>query len=347
MNRMSSVALAVRRLDPNIRLLFIVDGASHGFLDALQMPYVALPYSGTVFNKGCWDSWRKHEKKNLLNTMVSSILAIAPPRLVVYDCFPSEHMLDLVIQRNIHAVLCIRKMRNLDEYLHEPNVARVLQSGADIIVPHERSDFSLPSQFESRTTYVGDVVRPLPVDPQPVQTRFHISNKKIIVISTGGGGHKGAVSYLNLCLRAVTSVRQTIDDIEVVLVTGPLFTGWDSLELTAGVHVVPFDIDFTSTCATADLVVSQAGYNSVQEILALGTPTICVPVIRSFDDQFERARAAAASCPSIDYFESEDVNTLAALMERKLLNPTPRVRRQEPNGAQRAAIRLIQMLETS
>jgi predicted glycosyltransferase len=92
-------------------------------------------------------------------------------------------------------------------------------------------------------------------------------------------------------------------------IIGPLFAEW--MEPTAEVLIIPFDTQFTTTCATADLVLSQAGYNSINELVALGAQAICIP----------------------------------GLMEARLMNPHQRIRTESQDSAYRAAFHILTLLE--
>jgi predicted glycosyltransferase len=344
MNRMACVALALRELAPKVRSLFVVEGAPHGLLESLNLPYLTLPVPELVYHSNAWVAWPKDNKMHFVKAIASSILEAGAPDLVVYDCFPSIHFIDAVIAAGIRSVLCIRKVKDFEAYASDARVHPVLESSTSILVPHSESEFNLPKRLSPRIEYVGPIVKQLPIDPEPAQIRFNLPGKRIIVISGGGGGHHSTVHFLNLCLRAFTLIKPYVSDTIALLITGPLFAEWSCLELTTDVRVIPFDPQFIHTCATADLVLAQAGYNSANELAALGTPTICIPAERGFDDQFERARALAKNNSHIDCFEGGESEKLAALMLERLGQSVERSRSEVSDGAYRAAVHLIDLL---
>jgi hypothetical protein len=75
------------------------------------------------------------------------------------------------------------------------------------LVPHEQGKFHLPESLAMRTTYVGPIVKPLPIDPELMQIRFNLLEKKTLVISAGGGGYRDTAQYFDLCLRVFTHLK--------------------------------------------------------------------------------------------------------------------------------------------
>jgi predicted glycosyltransferase len=74
-----------------------------------------------------------------------------------------------------------------------------------------------------------------------------------------------------------------------VVVYGPLFSGNPPPD-EPGLCSVRFESSLPELMAAADVVVSSAGYNSVQELMAAGSPGILVPLESpGQDDQRERA----------------------------------------------------------
>jgi predicted glycosyltransferase len=344
MNRMACVALALREMDPAIRVLFVVEGSSHGLLESHSLPYVTLPSPDLVNRSECWGAWSKDEKKEILKALAITMLEVSRPDIVIYDCFPSIHFAHAAIALGIKSMLCIRKVKKFEAYASDPRVRTVIESDAAILVPHWEDEFQIPPSLMSRATYVGPIVKSLPINPEPVQMKFNLLGKRVIVICGGGGGGLDTIDYFNFCLKAFVQVKSEVHDVVALLITGPLFTEWGRLNLTSDVRVLPFDPDFTSTCATSALVISQAGYNSINELAALNTPTICLPAERGFDNQFERAHNMAMEYANIDCFEGETAEALSRLIIARLNQSVERIRLDVPDGAYRAAFHVMNLL---
>ena len=336
MNRMGSVALALRKLAPAVRSIFVVEGSTHGFLESFAVPYITFPKAGRLYNSPHWQSWQPAEKEFLLENMATSILSAFQPTLVVFDCIPSFHIARAAITNGIRCALCIRLVHDFQKYASDPRVQLLLASEALLIVPHREAEFRLPNSLMSRAVYVGQIVRPVGQD----RTCPHASSSKAIrriVITGGGGGGATTAEYFNLALDACAHAKQRIPEIRVLLITGPLFVRWHKLNMPSGIKIIPFDPNFQSTCFGADLVISQAGYNTVNELLVAGVPAICIPAMRPFDDQFQRARSAAANSANIHCFEGNNVEDLTKLVTLCLSGATARPHLDDPDGASRAA----------
>lgn len=338
MNRMACVAIALRQLAPLVRSLFIVEGTPHGFFEPLSLAYLTLPYSRDVLERPEWQPWPLEQKEHLLAEIALSIITELGPDLIVYDCLPNPYVAEAAIAKNIKSVLCIRKVKDILGYCANMRVQRVLDSGASILVPHLETDFKLPQTLLSRSTFVGPIVKSMDTGQSK---RVGSGKRTIVICAGGGGGGQSTISFFNLALEASRHLREEMHNINVVLITGPLFKEWSKLVVPLDVCMIPFDPEFSLTCALADLVISQAGYNTINELIVLGTPTICIPASRSFDDQLERARSAAATHLNIECFEGDDAITLAHSMARRLRRKIGRAHLDVPRGATRAAIHIM------
>ena len=80
------------------------------------------------------------------------------------------------------------------------------------------------------------------------------------------------------------------------------------------------------------------------ELVQLGTPAICVPGERGFDDQFERVREIAAARLSVRAYEGVDPTELSNLMSEMLGEDNSGRIRQLSYGAVYAARILLKNL---
>lgn len=77
--------------------------------------------------------------------------------------------------------------------------------------------------------------------------------------------------------------------IDISIVTGPLFNP-KACDLH-GFKYTKFEYDLPAIMLKSDVVISPAGYNLVNEIIATKTPALLIPVIRKEDDQYVRAKS--------------------------------------------------------
>jgi predicted glycosyltransferase len=345
MNRMSCVATAMREIDPEVRFVFVVEGNSHGMLESMGHPTITLPALQSIRNAPEWSEWDKDVRSDLVLSMATALVENLQPSLIVYDCFPSLAFVKAATHRGVPSVLCLRKMKDYPAYMERGGPKLALRASESILVPHSPEEAELPEVLERRAVFVGPIVRALPVDPLPLQTRLGLQDQRVLVITAGGGGHPDTMHFLRLALQAAEMLRSSHPDLVVLLIPGPLFRAWEELKLTDATRVLPFDPHFLETCATADLVFAQAGYNSANELTYLGTPTVMVPAHRGFDDQFERANQLSSLWPHIHTLPEPTPEHLAMLATRILAHPEPRIRTQVPEGAYLAAAHLLHILE--
>ena len=186
-----------------------------------------------------------------------------------------------------------------------------------MVHPHPRhnpDEFSVPEDIRPRCRFVGQIVRPSVIKPRPPS----VSPSLRITVCGGAGGYPGTVEFYNLALTAIAECRSALSEFKATLIVGPLFRDWKKLSLREGIRVLPFEPDMATTLAASDLVLCQAGYNTIAEISAIGTPAICVPGDRGLDDQYERARTLAQSVPTFSVFESGTAQQLAKLIVASL-----------------------------
>ena len=164
----------------------------------------------------------------------------------------------------------------------------------------------------------------------------------LVLAASGGGGNAETAAYYARSVDAVLSKARKLCPaaFEVSQVVGPRAASRDLLsnadqKAQVGSHL-------NEAFATADIVISTAGYNSVLELAQVSTPVLLVPIGRSHDDQLGRAR----------YWESRmghvHVDGLEDASARWLANEVASGRRRQPcdlgpSGAGRCAQLLLEM----
>jgi UDP-N-acetylglucosamine--N-acetylmuramyl-(pentapeptide) pyrophosphoryl-undecaprenol N-acetylglucosamine transferase len=344
-NRLAAVALAIRDKVPAARLLFLLEGGSHSLLETFSLPYFSLPNPAVLYLGETWAAWPGEKRYDLMYKVADCIIDQLNPHLILFDSFPSVPIAMAAAERGVPLALCLRKSKNMRAYLAEmKNLFREQLKYLDLIlVPHEPNEVKLPDQLMPKMRFIGRIVRP----SQKANGGMDIpSDSRIVVISGGGGGYPNTVDFYNLALASFASSRTRNPDLEGILITGPLFQDWWNLRMVDGVRVIPFDPNLTSTLAAADLIICQAGYNTIAEIMHLQAPTICVPADRIWDNQFERAEHTAAARPNFYVFRDSDVNQLTNLIDTCLHIPQQSRRGAEFSsmGAIRAAESILELI---
>jgi UDP-N-acetylglucosamine--N-acetylmuramyl-(pentapeptide) pyrophosphoryl-undecaprenol N-acetylglucosamine transferase len=308
-SRLVAIALAIRSLEPRIKLPFIIDGDPHGLVEAEGFPCLRLPSLDAVENGRAWDGWEASERRAIIVKTAVAMVHALRPSLIVFDCFPHSAVQEVVLRELVPAAIVIRKMKQ-PQMRQQFKALQAYRSRIQaILVPHADGEIDIPNDLRSCTTFTGPIVRSVSSSSGRLRpTPGH----RWVVICGGGGGYPGTVGFYNLALAAVACLRARGVSIEAVLVAGPLFKDWWDLDLVSPVRVLPFDPQLSATLSEADLVLCQGGYNTIAEIRALGVPAICVPADRASDDQFERAREAASG--NMQVYCGTDAHALAELM---------------------------------
>src|SRR5262245_17109194 len=247
-SRLVAVALALRDLDPKLRMPFVLEGGSHELLERDGLPYVALPHHDHL-QSGSWDAWSKDERNQLVAELSSVLISRMSPALVVTDSFPCFPFLAAVARASVPVVLCARKTNDESGYFRE--VARYRALLRAILIPHNPEEVAVPKELEPLVHYTGAIVRPVRSDARIPA----ISGEPRILITGGGGGYPRTADFYNMAMEAVARYRRTGPNTTCVLITGPLFKHWWDLRIPDGIRVVPFETKFREIAANADLVV--------------------------------------------------------------------------------------------
>lgn len=196
--------------------------------------------------------------------------------------------------------------------------------------------FPLAGEIADRIVYTGIVAAPPPAPPTETFD---------IVVSAGGG----AVGR-DLIRAACDAARAVPEAGSWCLITGPNLpqADFDALaaEASAGVSLVRFRQDFASLLAGAKLSVSQAGYNTVCDILRAGCRSLLVPFTAGGETE-QPVRARRLEAMNIASVLTE-ANLTAASMTQKireaLSRPKPPAYALDLDGAQRSAAVLRSLL---
>jgi len=113
-------------------------------------------------------------------------------------------------------------------------------------------------------------------------------NKFTILITVGGGGFSSAGNVLN----NINNIIDKFDSkIRFIIISGPFYQKFKILEDQWKNVIVekyePYIFELMSHCR---LVISEAGYNTINEIITTSTPAILIPGFRNNDDQQARAK---------------------------------------------------------
>jgi hypothetical protein len=221
-----------------------------------------------------------------------------------------------------------------------------------VIVPSEPfAELNDAYSFGSHIHAVGPIVQVLPQSPDGkarvrsrLAERFGCDFDELVVSMLGGG----VASDRSAQLQGLCSLLERRKSCLHLVVVWPGSTVLPTLHLCNNTRVVQ-TTEALALAQAADLVVSAAGYNSLNEVLYHGIPAIFIPQSAPYlDDQTRRARAASDRGLSVTVLAQEllrlEREVLACLDGGKAALLRARLKLAElPSPGTDAAARLIEM----
>jgi len=198
--------------------------------------------------------------------------------------------------------------------------------------------FPLAGAIEAKVAYTGLVAAP---PPPATAERFDV------LVSVGGGA-----AGKSLVRSTVAAAQKANNGWKWCLITGPnLPTGeFEAItrEATPGLSVFRFREDFASLLTGARLSVSQAGYNTVCDVLRAGCRSLLVPFAAGGETE-QTVRAEMLEKLGLATVLTEQDLTpdgLAQAIQAAFAGPAPAAHRLDLEGAQRTAKILRERLGT-
>jgi predicted glycosyltransferase len=150
-------------------------------------------------------------------------------------------------------------------------------------------EYGFPDSVVRKTFYCGYLKRPTVVAKRP-------DGPPRILVTTGGGGDGS--DLIEAYLAGLSTLPRNVA-LRSTVIFGPQMPQERRLSLLrrfdymADVNFLEFEADITNLYAESDLVVSQAGYNTVCELLSFSRRAILVPRSEPVREQLIRARLLA------------------------------------------------------
>jgi len=185
---------------------------------------------------------------------------------------------------------------------HRQNVVSTLHKYFDGILVHADPKFI---RLDEHIPWIADITLPIEytgyVSEKPRDKRPHLkdphdpiaSEGNFAIVSAGGGA---GISLISQCIDVWKhfDLKRIVND-RTLIVFAPLFLSQDQLSQlnqqigTDNIKLKAFTPTFIDWVQAADLVISQAGYNTCTNILETHTPSILIPDT-DMSDQLARAR---------------------------------------------------------
>jgi len=196
--------------------------------------------------------------------------------------------------------------------------------------------FPLHAAIADKVVYTGLVAAD---PPPPSALQFDI------VVSAGGG----AVG-VDLIRASVEAARRLPDSLSWCIVTGPNLPQADFEELeraqVANMQLFRFRQDFPGLLTAATLSISQAGYNTVCDVLRAGCKALLIPFTAGGEtEQTARAVRLAERGRALVLTEAElSADTMTAAIQQALAAPPSAEHSLDLDGANRTADLLAELL---
>jgi len=245
-------------------------------------------------------------------------------RQMDFELLPLLDRIERAAQRPLVAVSIRDILQRGRKPEREQQTVEIVERHVDLVLVHGdgrlvrlAETFPLASRFADRIVYTGMV------GPEPSDTAGQRDHE--VIVSAGGGAVGEGLIRAALAARPRTSLR----DARWLVVTGPnLPPAAESAllrEASPGVELARFVADLPRRLHGATLSISQAGYNTVADLLAARCRSLLVPFAQGGEtEQTDRARRLEASGIVVMIEETKlDADSLAVAIERALTLPKP------------------------
>ncbi|MBX3596147.1 MAG: glycosyl transferase [Rhizobiaceae bacterium] len=353
--RASRISSALHRAGANLKL--VTGGAPVDGFPPSEIAHVALPpvvasegFSGLAHPDGsAVDERFLNDRRDLLLSIYSEF----QPDIVIVEAFPfgrRQMRFELVplleaISQGAPKPLLACSLRDIMQERTKPGrneeTVELVRRYFDLVLVHGDAAFArleetfpLAGQIADRIAYTGMVAGPAPDAPQE---RFDI------LISAGGGA-----AGRKLVAASVDAAAKMPRDRSISLITGPNLPEADYRHALAAaspnLSVFRFRPDFPDLLSGAKLSVSQAGYNTVCDILRARCRSLLIPFAEGGEtEQTSRARRLEAlGLASMLSEEKLDGDTLLIAIEGALEQNPPPASTLDLNGAQRTVQILLE-----
>ncbi len=293
--RLAAVSRWVRRYASHAgvraEIYFLTSSEADGMLFAENFASFKLPSKTVVDDAGI----DKIAYLALAKQWVWHSLGLLRPDLLVVDTFPRGSFGELLSALDLcrRRAFIYRPVK--EDFAARADFQAMLPLYDAVLIPERREDVDpacvrVPDEARHRLSFTGPALSRERVELLPraeARDRLGIEGDAIAVyVSAGGGGDPGAEAQLAAAIEALRGDP----DLHLVVGAGPLYRGrvfhGSRISWLTGGGVSELMNGF-------DLAISAAGYNSFNELMHAGVPTLFLPQEKIADEQDKRARRAA------------------------------------------------------
>lgn len=358
--RASRVANAMQRGGFDVTL--VTGGLPVPGFPAEGLKHVALPpiavgdsgFSGLVDINGhaVDDAFKQHRTTLLLNTFEQ-----VKPDIIIIEAFPFGRrqvrfeLLPLLdaIEKTRPRPLVMTSLRDILQERSKPGrdeeTIELVKKHFDAILVHGdpqfvrlEDTFPLAHEISARIVYTGLVA---PEPPPPPSEQFDI------VVSAGGGAVGAEL------IKSALEASNIVSDINSwCLITGPNMPQADfdaiSAQTNEKVSVFRFRKDFPSLLSAAKLSVSQAGYNTVCDILRAKCRSLLIPFAAGGETEQGARAERLAKLQLAHVLQEAEISgpAMADAITQALALPSPDSKKLDLNGAEGTAAVLHRLYQS-
>lgn len=226
-------------------------------------------------------------------------------------------------------------------------IVDIVRRDFDAVLVHGDPEFIRLDETFARAADIADMLHYTGyIAPDRIARENHTDVGEVIV-SAGGGSTGGA-----LLRTALEARRKTcLSDRPWRILAGPNLPAQDRAALTPtpGVTIEPLRPDFRDLLSRCALSISQAGYNTVMDLLACSARHVLVPFsAHGQSEQAARAaRLAARGWSHVVPEESLNPDRLAAAIDRAMASAPPCIDGLDLDGARKSAACLAGLVPQS
>lgn len=302
------------------------------------------------------DAWRIRRRTALLDAFDA-----ADPDIVLIEMFPFGRwpfrfellpLLDTARRRRRRPkIVC--SVRDILVPKTDPTrlsaIVETIREYFDAVLVHGDPDFVRFDETFPRAPEIAERIHYTGYIAPPGEARTTASDQPgEVLVSAGGGSTGGKLMRTALAARAQSCLTER----PWRFLVGPNLPAEDRAKLVAqhpGVTIEPLRPDYRTLLADCAVSISQAGYNTVMDILTCGARSILVPF--SAGQQTEQAtragRMAARGWTQVLPEEMLAPDTLAAAIAEAMAVPRPTIAGLNLGGADRSATILAGMARRS
>ena len=249
-------------------------------------------YAGS-FPLGCFSKLKQFERRSELSLggaieatydlQLSKLLNQIKPKAVIFETFFSPSLVKN-IKYPCYYVAC--KLRDTHQELFFKkrffSLFKKIYFRDEAFEVFETKDISLRRNKLFENVYYCPPMLSIP------DKKFTISKRKKIIVTWGGGGLRGSNKMLLLVNEALYNMSLGAYS-EIIYVMGSFNQNRHELLLSKKSRQCEYMKDLPEEFKKSRLVISEAGHNTVNELVATNTPALLIPGFRLLDNQEFRA----------------------------------------------------------